>query len=68
MVYLSTLAEVKSDPLGAIWITPADYKAVTNGTPFSHERKRNVFGYRRQSEREITVEKKIRKRCILADS
>ena len=33
-VWLTTSEEVTSDPLGAIWIQPKDYRNVTKGTPF----------------------------------
>ena len=65
MVWLTTLAEVTANPLGAIWIQPKDYREVTKGTPFEAKGNIPTFGYRRQPEREIFVESKIRKSALL---
>lgn len=67
MTWLTTLAEVMSDPLGAIWIRPDDYRAATAGTPFDAERVTPVGVYRRLTEREAWVETKIKKRRLLTD-
>jgi len=64
-IYLTTLAEVTADPLGAIWIEPKDYRTVTDDTPFDTSRKLPTFAYRRQPEREALVEAKIRKFRLL---
>jgi hypothetical protein len=60
MVWLMTLAEVTDNPLGAVWIQPKDYRDITSGTPFEAQRKIRAFGYRRQPEREIFLESKVR--------
>jgi hypothetical protein len=65
-VCLSTFDEVISKPLGTIWITPADYRAVTKGTPFDSDQKRGTRGYKRQTERELLVESRIKKGALLA--
>jgi Replication-relaxation len=65
LVYLSTFAEVKADPLGPIWIRPLDYREVTKATSFDSEGWHEKFGYKRQSAREIFVEQKIRKSKLL---
>lgn len=65
LVWLTTLAEVTSDPLGLIWIRPADYRAVTTGTAFDGEKQSRSRVYRRQPEREAFVEGKIQKRKLL---
>lgn len=65
-IYLTTFAEVKTDPLGPIWIEPKDYRAVTDGTPFDTSRQTPTFVYRRQPERETLVERHIRKQSIFA--
>lgn len=65
MVWLTTLAEVTVNPLGPIWIQPKDYREVTKGTPFEAQTKIPVFGYRRQPEREILIEKTIKKLRLL---
>ena len=67
LVYLSTLEEVTHDPTGAIWIRPLDYREATKGTPFAPEKQPKTWGYQRQTARELFVEQKVRKRCILAD-
>jgi len=67
-VWLSTFAEVKANPLGAVWITPRDYRSATSGTRFDTEHKSASWRYRRQTEREMLVESKIRKQALLAES
>lgn len=64
-VWLTTLAEATTDPLGTIWIQPSDYRNLLRGTPFYDERPKSGFLYRRQSEREAFVESKILKRQLL---
>jgi len=64
-VCLSTMAEVASNPLGAIWIRPLEYRVATAGTLFSSDRPTPSFGYRRQPEREKLVEDRIQKHCLL---
>jgi len=59
--WLTTFAEVAADPLGAIWIKPGDYRAVTDTTPFDTSRPARKYGYISQPEREILVESQIRK-------
>jgi hypothetical protein len=66
-VWLTTLAEAKMNPLGTIWIQPKDYREITKGTPFEIGRKIPVFGYRRQPEREIFVDSRIKKLRLLND-
>lgn len=65
MTWLTTLAEATSDPLGAIWIKPEDYRNATASTPFDVERKMPTGVYRRQAEREAFIEAKIEKRRLL---
>jgi hypothetical protein len=65
LTWLSTLAEVKADPLGAIWIQPKAYRDITSGTAFDIDRKQPAPFYRRQSERENFIESKIAKRRLL---
>jgi len=64
-IYLTTLAEVTTDPLGTIWIDPKDYRTATDGTPFDTSRQIPSYAYRRQPEREALVEAKIRKFRLL---
>jgi hypothetical protein len=63
--WLTTLAEVKHDPLGAIWLRPMDYRNATTGTPFYSKQSNQRFDYRRQSERETFVEAKVQKLRLL---
>lgn len=67
MVWLATLADVITDPLGPIWFRPSDYRDVTNGTPFSSDRANRGFMYQRQSGRELFVEAKIKKLRLLGE-
>ncbi len=55
--YLSTLSEVIADPFGPVWLTPAAYRDAVSGTPFDVERPHQAQAYRRQSERELYVER-----------
>jgi hypothetical protein len=64
-VWLSTLGEVTSNPLGPIWVKPAGYAKITQGTLFDVERRQESKGYRRQPEREELVEATIEKHCLL---
>ena len=64
--WLTTLAEIKADPLGAIWINPNSYLEATKGTPFDPLRRRQEKVYRRQSDRERIVEQTICKSKLLA--
>jgi Replication-relaxation len=67
MVWTTTQKELLNDPLGAIWIRPSDYHAVTQGTPFDPDRKRESI-YRRQAERERLVEATVIKHPLLQAS
>lgn len=66
-VWLTTLAEVTADPLGAVWICPRDYRDALEGTPFTTTLPRERWGYIRQTGRELRVEQKVQKRRILTD-
>ena len=63
--WLTTREEVVSDPLGAVWILPKDYRDTTKGTPFYNDRPNYGFAYQRQSERDAFVEAKVLKRKLL---
>jgi hypothetical protein len=65
LTWLTTLAEATGNPLGAIWVQPKDYREITTGTPFATVRKTPVFGYSRQPEREIHVERNVKKSKLL---
>ncbi len=65
LVWLSTLKEVTSDPLGSIWVKPGDYFKLTDGTQFDVESRRHLSGYRRQPRREEFIEQNIPKHMLL---
>lgn len=65
-VWLTTMAEVLDDPLGAIWIRPVDYRDATEGTAYAPGASRG-FRYTRQSAREEHVESRVRKHQLLAE-
>ena len=65
MAWLTTMAEVIRDPLGAIWIQPKAYRDATADTPYDPYRTVPTGVYRRQTEREAFIESKIEKRRLL---
>ena len=65
LVWLTTLANATADPLGAIWIQPRDYREATKGSSFDIDQRRNNLTYRRNSEREAFIERKIKKLSLL---
>lgn len=67
MVWLTTFQEITTDPLGAIWMRPIDYKEITEGTPYDPSRER-TGAYRRQPEREELVEKRLSKRQLFGET
>jgi hypothetical protein len=60
-VWLTTMPEVIKDPLGPIWMRPAEYREATAGTPFDADRTTPTFIYRRNFERDQFVEAKVSK-------
>jgi len=66
-VCLSTFGEVTADPLGSIWTSPRDYREATKGTPFDAEKQPRTWGYRSQPERELFIERTVRKWPILSE-
>jgi hypothetical protein len=65
LCWLTTMTEAVEDPLGAIWVRPADYAAATEGTPYAVDGRGVTSTYRRQTEREKVVEEGVKKRGIL---
>lgn len=65
-VWLTTLSDLKRDPLGAIWIRPIDYRNATAGTPYSTHRSASTPEYRRQTARELHVAKALTKHPLIA--
>ena len=66
MIYLSTFPEVMADPVGAIWIRPADYQEAL-GYVISSKNTPSAKVYRRQSTREAHIEKTIKKLTLFED-
>jgi hypothetical protein len=66
-VWLTTLAEMRSDPLGPIWVRPIDYRDILRGTVFEISRQGQENIYRRRPEREAMVEVAILKHPLLED-
>lgn len=64
---LTTMSEVMADPLGPIWVQPADYEEAVRGTAFDVHQTRAASAYRRQPEREELVQRSIVKRSLFSD-
>jgi hypothetical protein len=60
MVWLTTFAEIKVDPLGAIWMRPLEYREITKGTQYDASRPR-TGAYRREPAREVMVAAELKK-------
>jgi hypothetical protein len=60
MVWLTTFAEIKADPLGAIWMRPLEYRDITKGTQYDPIRPR-TGAYRREPAREGLVAAELKK-------
>ena len=67
LVWLTTIDEVKADPLGPIWIRPLDYREATKGSRFSTDRQPTSWGYRRDVEREFHVDRRVKKLRLLGN-
>jgi hypothetical protein len=59
--WLTTSDELIADPLGAIWMQPADYRAAVAGTAFEVRTEKGPETYFRRVEREVLVERSMRK-------
>jgi hypothetical protein len=62
--WLTTYQEIITDPLGAIWIRPLEYREITHGTEFDPSRPR-TGAYRRRKEREEFVAAELDKLSLL---
>jgi hypothetical protein len=60
MVWLTTFSEITTDPLGAVWMRPYDYREITNGTEYDALRPR-TGAYRRDPAREALVVEGLKK-------
>jgi hypothetical protein len=63
MVWLTTFPEITTDPLGAIWMRPLDYREITKDTQYDPNRTR-TGAYRRDPAREGLVTAELRKRRL----
>ena len=66
-VWLATISDALRDPLGPIWLRPVDFQTVTSFAAFQGRRSSDFHAYKRQTEREVFVENRIKKHRILAD-
>lgn len=64
-VWLSTFEEVTSNPLGAVWIQPIDYREATRGTRFDASQQRETWGYKKQTDREKLVDGSVKRVSLL---
>lgn len=64
-VWLTTFTELIKEPLGAIWVRPADFREALGGGP-PKPAKGNSSAYRRQPERDRRVDERVTK-CRLLD-
>ena len=62
--WLTTYQEITTDPLGAIWMRPLEYREITRGTEFDPSRRR-TGAYRRRKEREAFVAGELEKLALL---
>ena len=65
MVWLTTMPEMLSDPLGPIWMRPVDYMEVIAGSGHDIAAPCHLGRYRRQAERDAVVEGAVRKYRLL---
>jgi hypothetical protein len=65
MMWLTTMGEILNDPLGPIWIQPADYMEAIAGSGHDVAAPHPLGRYRRQTERDAVVEGKINRSCLL---
>lgn len=63
MVWLTTYPKITTDPLGAIWMRPVDYREITKGTLYDPSRPR-TGAYRRDPAREAMVAEELTKRRL----
>lgn len=64
IAWLTTFAEITTNPLGSIWIRPRDYRAAVENSSFSDSTQIRV-PYARQASRDQLVESKIEKHPLL---
>jgi hypothetical protein len=59
IVALTTIDEVRTDPLGPIWIRPRDYRDAIRGTSYDGIPASDLAIYRRSPQRDVWIEKKV---------
>lgn len=64
-IWLTTFAAITSDPLGAIWIRPIDFRAVLTAAPYSTNGRPTPRVYRRNRARDAHVERSLSMRHLL---
>jgi hypothetical protein len=65
-VWLTTYREVITNPHGAVWIRPIDYRNAIDGSAFVRTTIQKQFDYQRQSARELFVEERVKKHSLTA--
>jgi hypothetical protein len=65
MTWLATMPEILLNPLGAIWVWPADFQNVVADGRFALPKTRELGKYRRRIQRDATVETVITKHRLL---
>jgi hypothetical protein len=63
-VWLTTVEEVTSNPFGAIWIRPTDYRDATRGTGYDAAAPLAARGYQRRTAREALIDERVTKRSL----
>ena len=66
MVWLTTFSEIATDPLGAIWMRPLEYRDITKGTEYDAARPR-TGAYRRDPAREVMISAEVKKLRLFED-
>ena len=61
LCWLTTMAEVIENPLGAVWVRPADFAKAVEGTLFAVDGQTAFSNYRLQIERETLVDERVEK-------
>jgi hypothetical protein len=64
-VWLTTSAELKTDPLGSVWVRPRDYRDAMLENSFLHQGGRGV--YRRQPARDAHVRRAVRRVALFSN-
>jgi hypothetical protein len=67
-VYLATIDDATSDPLGAVWIRPIDYRNAVTGTSFATSVDQRQRAYQRQTARDVLIEGNVKKIPLLDDT